>query len=160
MYCPKCGKMNDDDAHFCIFCGEEMMDDQPESVTLLQFLQNRAQVLFKTGYQGGYKGAVLMRMIRIGRFQWHWDYIVVVLGRFFLAPAAILGISLLFPTIPMLMRSALIVQASMPVMANIAIVAGSEGADSGYAAGGMVLTTILTAAFLPLLMMAMEAGWF
>ena len=31
---------------------------------------------------------------------------------------------------------------------------------TGYAAGGMVLTTILTAAFLPLLMMAMEAGWF
>lgn len=125
-------------------------------------------VLDAAGYVGNmvtplsliYTGAVLMRMIRMGRFQWHWDYIVVVLGRFFLAPAAILGISLLFPTIPMLMRSALIVQASMPVMANIAIVAGSEGADSGYAAGGMVLTTILTAAFLPLLMMAMEAGWF
>lgn len=125
-------------------------------------------VLDAAGYVGNmvtplsliYTGAVLMRMIRMGRFQWHWDYIVVVLGRFFLAPAAILGISLLFPTIPTLMRSALIVQASMPVMANIAIVAGSEGADSGYAAGGMVLTTILTAAFLPLLMMAMEAGWF
>ena len=125
-------------------------------------------VLDAAGYVGNmvtplsliYTGAVLMRMIRMGRFQWHWDYIVVVLGRFFLAPAAILGISLLFPTIPMLMRSALIVQASMPVMANIAIVAGSEGADSGYAAGGMVLSTILTAAFLPLLMMAMEAGWF
>ncbi len=60
MYCPKCGKMNDDDAHFCIFCGEEMMDDQPESVTLLQFLQNRAQVLFKTGYQGGRRQATIL----------------------------------------------------------------------------------------------------
>ena len=53
MYCSKCGKMNDDDAHFCIFCGEEMVDDQPESVTMLQFLKNRVMVFLKIGYKEG-----------------------------------------------------------------------------------------------------------
>ena len=68
--------------------------------------------------------------------------------------------SMLFPSMPVLMRSALVVQAAMPVMANTSIEAGSEGADSEYAAGGTVITTVLTAAFLPLLMAVLEKGWF
>ena len=44
MYCPKCGKKNDDDARFCAFCGGEIIDTQPEEVSLGQFLKH--QVLF------------------------------------------------------------------------------------------------------------------
>ncbi|MBE5765723.1 MAG: AEC family transporter [Clostridiales bacterium] len=125
-------------------------------------------VLKAAGYVGNmvtplsllYTGAILMRMVRAKSFRWSWDYILIVLGRFLFAPAMLLLCSLPFGTVSSVMRSALIVQSAMPVMANTSIVAGSEGADNEYAAGGTVLTTILTMAFLPLLMYILEKGWF
>lgn len=47
MYCPKCGKKNDEDAKFCLYCGEAIEDDQPETVTWSEFLLNRAGVFWK-----------------------------------------------------------------------------------------------------------------
>lgn len=47
MYCPKCGEQNDGDAKFCLYCGEVIEDDQPETVTWPEFLMNRAGVFWK-----------------------------------------------------------------------------------------------------------------
>ena len=38
MFCPQCGKENDPDARFCVFCGSEIADTQPDSVSLPVFL--------------------------------------------------------------------------------------------------------------------------
>jgi|JFBN01.1.fsa_nt_gb hypothetical protein len=47
MFCSKCGKKNDEDAKFCSYCGEEIVDTQPEEVSLDQFLMNRVEVFLK-----------------------------------------------------------------------------------------------------------------
>ena len=33
MFCPKCGKKNDEDAKYCAYCGGEIVDTQPEEVS-------------------------------------------------------------------------------------------------------------------------------
>ena len=47
MYCPKCGKKNDDDARFCAFCGGEIIDTQPEEVSIGQFLKHQVLLLIR-----------------------------------------------------------------------------------------------------------------
>ena len=34
MYCPKCGKEIDDNAHFCSFCGEEVSKKEAETAKI------------------------------------------------------------------------------------------------------------------------------
>ena len=53
MYCPGCGKKNDDDARFCAFCGAEIVDDQPEEVSVGQFLSNRVSLFLRTDARKG-----------------------------------------------------------------------------------------------------------
>ena len=47
MFCPKCGKRNDEDAKYCAYCGGEIVDTQPEEVSPGQFLRNRLEVFFR-----------------------------------------------------------------------------------------------------------------
>lgn len=47
MFCPKCGQKNDEDAKFCSYCGEEIIDTQPEEVTPGQFLRNWLDVFLR-----------------------------------------------------------------------------------------------------------------
>ena len=47
MFCPKCGKKNDEDAKYCAYCGGEIVDTQPEEVSPGQFLRNRLEVFFR-----------------------------------------------------------------------------------------------------------------
>lgn len=56
MFCPKCGKKNDEDAKYCAYCGEEIVDTQPEEISLAQFLRNRAEVFLQGDARKG--GAV------------------------------------------------------------------------------------------------------
>ena len=41
MYCPTCGKKNDDDARFCAYCGGEIIDTQPEEVSVGEFWKHQ-----------------------------------------------------------------------------------------------------------------------
>lgn len=47
MFCPRCGKKNDEDARFCAYCGGEIVDTQPEEVSLRQFLRNWAEAFLR-----------------------------------------------------------------------------------------------------------------
>ena len=93
-------------------------------------------------------GLMLMRMIKSGMIRWEWDYLFVLAGRFVVAPALFLGISHFIPMQP-LMRNALLVQASMPVMSQPPIVAAATGSDAEYAAGGIAVTTLGSLLSLP-----------
>ena len=54
MFCPKCGKKNDEDAKYCAYCGGEIVDTQPEEVSLRQFLRNWAEAfLWGDARKGG-----------------------------------------------------------------------------------------------------------
>lgn len=101
-----------------------------------------------------YTGYVVMRMIQSRQLRWQKGYTAVILGRFVLGPLLLFATTLVIP-LPGLMRSALMVQASMPVMAQCPITAGSLGVDREYAAGGVGLTAVLSLAALPALMSVM-----
>lgn len=110
-----------------------------------------------------YTGMILMRMVRNKRIRWMKAYEWVIIGRFVASPVLLIGsvelINLIahlsgasILSVPALMRDVLIVQASMPVMAQTPIVAASCGSDEEYAAGGIALTTALSLIFIPFYM--------
>ncbi|MEG2859806.1 MAG: AEC family transporter [Clostridia bacterium] len=120
------------------------------NLTLPDFLLDTA------GYLGNmvtplsliYTGHIIMRMIRDKQVKWRKGYGGMLLGRFLVAPAFLLLASVVFP-IPSVMRGALFIQASMPVMAQTTIVAGEHGADAEYIAGGIALSTALSILTIP-----------
>ena len=110
-----------------------------------------------------YTGMILMRMVRAKRIRWQKGYIWMLAGRFVAAPLLLLasvGVMGLVsraagnPNLAAsdLMRNVLLIQASMPVMAQTPIVAAASGSDEEYAAGGIALTTAMSLIFIPLYM--------
>jgi len=75
--------------------------------------------------------------------------IAVILGRFLLSPALVLGLSLLFD-LPELMRNVLVVQAGMPTMTQINIVTRLYNSDGDFAAVITAITTIASLVMIPL----------
>lgn len=102
-----------------------------------------------------YTGIIVMRMIRNRAIKWQKGYLLILLGRFAIAPAMFLLTKTFIP-MPDMMRNALLVQASMPVMSQTPIVAGMCGSDEEYAAGGIALTTALSLVFIPFYMFVIE----
>lgn len=98
-----------------------------------------------------FTGILLMDMRKSRRLRWQRGYALVLLGRFLVGPALFLLFSALFP-MPDLMRGALLIQSAMPVMSQTPIVAENCGADAGYAAGGVAVTTACSLLFIPLYM--------
>ena len=106
-----------------------------------------------------YTGIIIMDMIKEKKVRWQKGYGGVLLGRFVIAPMILLGLVVLFPG-ESLMRAALLIQASMPVMAQTPIVAGNVGSDSEYGAGGIALTTLASLVFIPFYMWLIGClGW-
>jgi hypothetical protein len=78
--------------------------------------------------------------------------VVVLLGRFFIAPCLLVLIAR--PThLPLLMKQVFFVQAAMPAMTQTPIIASAYGADSEYAGLGTALSTVLSLATIPLCML-------
>ena len=127
------------------------------NVRLPKFVMSAADYVGKlvTPLSLFYTGVVIMRMIRKRAIRWQRGYLLILLGRFAIAPMLLLATRLVIP-MPELMRNALLVQASMPVMSQTPIVAASCGADEEYAAGGIALTTALSLVFIPLYMFVIE----
>ena len=94
-------------------------------------------------------GGMLHRMLRKG-LRWRRGYTAIVLSRFVLSPALILGLTYLLGGMSPLWRGVFLVQASMPAQSSCAIVAHSYRADSEYAAGGITVTTLLSMLTIPL----------
>jgi predicted permease len=85
------------------------------------------------------------------------SHIASMLARFVLSPVAAFALLLIVRgQIPVLMTQVLIVQAAMPAMSQISIVAGLYKADAEYAATGFMLTTVASLIFIPALMVVME----
>lgn len=79
------------------------------------------------------------------------DMLAVLLGRFLASPLLIF-ISAYYLPVPALMKKVFVIQAAMPVMTNTAIVARSYNADYKYATVMTLVTTVLSAVFIPLYM--------
>lgn len=102
-----------------------------------------------------YTGAIMMRMVRTRNVHWQKGYLLVCIGRFVVGPGLLLLACLPFQ-ISDSMRNVLMIQASMPVMAQTSLTAASTGSDDEYAAGGLALTTALSLLFIPIYMLLIE----
>ena len=87
--------------------------------------------------------------------------VLVTVGRFLLAPAILLGVlavtSLLGLVPPRLAVAAFIVQATMPTMAQTAILARVHGSDHVFASQITVLTTLLSLLMIPAVYALLQA---
>ncbi|MCS7243068.1 MAG: AEC family transporter [Candidatus Caldatribacterium sp.] len=88
---------------------------------------------------------VNLRHIRLNR-----DLLLVLLGRFSLAPLLVLLVARLFP-LSALMRNVFFVMSAMPVMMQSSLLARLYHADYEYATGLIAATTALSALVIPLL---------
>ena len=79
------------------------------------------------------------------------DILAVVLGRFIICPLLILFLTWLLPIDP-LMRNVFIIQSSLPVMVNAAILSAYYKADTLYATILVSITTLLSLITIPLYM--------
>lgn len=73
----------------------------------------------------------------------------IILGRFVVSPILVVLLCRVYP-LPELMEKVFIIQASMPVMTNTAIVSKSYDADYQYAAIMITITTILSLIIIPI----------
>lgn len=82
--------------------------------------------------------------------------LAVLFMRFIAAPAIMLGLCFLldFKGMP---AGVMLIEASMPVMTNAAVLAASYDADESFAAGCMSLSTLVSCIVVPLLMLLMRA---
>lgn len=101
-----------------------------------------------------YTGYVIMGMVKAGQVKWQRGYGAILLARFLLTPLITWACARALPVAQDTLRI-LLVQTAMPVMASAAIAAGDRGADAGYVAGSIALTTFVFLAALPVLMAAM-----
>lgn len=76
------------------------------------------------------------------------DMFAVILGRFLVSPLIAFLVCYFMP-VPVLMRNVFVVQASMPVMTQVAILSKAYGSDEKYAAIMVSLTTLLSILFVP-----------
>ena len=79
------------------------------------------------------------------------DVLLVFFGRALFSPLCVLALSYIF-SIPPLMRNVFIIQAALPVMVQVPVIAGYYKADSGYASMITTFSTIVCLATLPLWM--------
>lgn len=81
-----------------------------------------------------------------------FDMFVLLIGRFIISPFTVIILSR-FIKIPDLMRNVFVIQASMPVMTQTAIISKAYNSDYEYAALMISMTTILSILFIPLYML-------
>ena len=87
-----------------------------------------------------------LRSIKISK-----DMALLVLGRMVLSPLVMSGFLFLFP-VPALMGKVFVIQSSLPVMAQAAILSAHYHTDPEFGAQAVSLTTLLSMATIPLYM--------
>ncbi|MGI6189597.1 MAG: AEC family transporter [Clostridiales bacterium] len=95
---------------------------------------------------------IIIQSIRRSDIEFSKDMLVVILGRFVIAPLLILGLMYFIP-VPVIMKKVFVVQAAMPAMTQTSIVSRAYGADHRYAAAMVTATTAASLVFIPLYML-------
>lgn len=91
---------------------------------------------------------VLLHDVKLTAMRFDRDIWLVILGRFIVAPLIVIGVTLIFP-VPQLARDVYIVQSSLPVMMNAAILVGYYNADATYATVLVSATTLMALITVP-----------
>lgn len=99
---------------------------------------------------------MMMRNIKLEEFRFDRDMVMVFAARFCISPLIVFCLSLLIP-IPALMRNVFIIQCSLPVMMNVAIISAYYKADARYAAVLTGATTLASLVTIPLFMFVVSA---
>lgn len=94
--------------------------------------------------------AVDWKSIRIDK-----SLLTLIAARFILAPAVLI-VFCRFAPLPLLMKQVFVIQASMPIMTQTAIIARSYNADHRYAAVMTSVTTLISLATIPMYMLLMQ----
>ena len=102
------------------------------------------------GYRS-WRGTAGIRNIRITK-----DILLVVFGRFVLCPAVCLAFTALLP-LPPLFAKVYVIQAALPCITQIAVLAKFHHADVKFATTAVASTTLFSAATLPVWMMILTA---
>jgi len=80
------------------------------------------------------------------------DVIAVLLGRFIISPLLVLFVASFIP-VPVLMKKVFVIQAALPAMTQVTIIAKVYEADAEYAAMLTAITTLVSAIAIPIYMM-------
>lgn len=102
-------------------------------------------------YVGVMLNDISFREAHMGR-----DELVVFAGRFIVSPLTVLLLSFVFP-VPALMRNVFIIQSSLPVMMNLAILSGYYKADVKFGTLLTSVSTLISLITIPLFMMLIAA---
>lgn len=94
---------------------------------------------------------VMVQGIRLRSIRPDKELLLLLMGRFIISPLSILLLSLFFP-IPELMRNVFIIQASLPTVASLSLLAGYYGSDPDFATLAVGATTLLSIITIPLIM--------
>jgi len=92
---------------------------------------------------------MLLSSARLKDFAPEKDKVLVAIGRFVLSPLTIVVLAWCLP-IPDMMLKVFIIQSSLPVMVNVAVLAAYHGGDAKYAAVLVSTTTVMTIVTVPL----------
>lgn len=92
---------------------------------------------------------VLLESVNIKDIHFERDVLLVFAGRFLVAPLCVLLVARIFP-IPAMMLNVFMIQASLPVMMNVAVLSGFYKTDVKYVAILVSATTLLSLGTVPL----------
>lgn len=94
---------------------------------------------------------VMVQSIRLKNIRPEKELVFMLLGRFIISPLTILMLATIFP-IPELMRNVFIIQASLPTVASLSLLAGYYGSDPDFATLAVGGSTLLSIVTIPLMM--------
>ena len=92
---------------------------------------------------------IMLADVRPGDFRLERDILLALIGRIVISPLSIFAIACLAVP-PQMMRDVFVIQASLPVMLNLAVLSGYYGADSRYATVLVSISTLMAIGTIPL----------
>jgi predicted permease len=98
---------------------------------------------------------ITLQEVRISRIRLSRDLLLVLLGRFVISPLSIVLICLFIP-LPNLMRNVFIIQAALPAMVNLSLLAAYYRSDEEFATLSVSASTLCSIVTIPVLMLIMS----
>ena len=95
---------------------------------------------------------IMLQGIKLGEYKLERDFWVVMLGRFVISPLTVLALCSLI-SVPPMMRNVFIIQSSLPVMMNLAILSGYYKADARFGTMLTSFSSVISLFTIPLYML-------